>query len=74
MNTIAYILIFGLLGSLMASVLYGLWWAIQRGQFSDLHQASTSIFDAEEPEGYRTDAFPGERNKQSDTTTQQGRP
>lgn len=60
MTTIAYILIFGLLGSLTTSVVWGLYWAIKTGQFANFQRGATSIFDDEEPIGFRTDAFPGE--------------
>jgi len=65
MQPIHYILIFGLLGALLLSVLYGLYWAVKRGQFSDFSRGATSIFDAEEPQGYRTDAFPAEARSKS---------
>ena len=35
MSVVAYILIFGLMGCLMLSVIYGLYWAVRRGQFSN---------------------------------------
>ncbi len=63
MTAIAYMLIFGLLGGLMLSVVYGLYWALRRGQFSDFQRGATSIFDEDEPLGFRTDAFPGEAGK-----------
>jgi nitrogen fixation-related uncharacterized protein len=63
MTTAAYILIFGLLGCLMVSVVYGLYWAVRRGQFSDFQKGATSIFDDEEPMGFRTDGLPGETQK-----------
>lgn len=63
MHTIAYILLFSLLGSLAVSVVYGLYWAITRGQFSNFQRGATCIFDDEEPQGFRTDAFPGESQK-----------
>jgi len=34
-------------------------WAIQAGQFHSLDDGAESIFDAEEPMGSVTDAFPG---------------
>ncbi len=61
MTTIAYILIFGTLGSLLISVIYGLYWAIRNDQFAHFQRGATSIFDDEEPQGFRTDAFPGEK-------------
>lgn len=59
MHVIAYILIFGLLGCLGASVVYGLYWAMAHGQFAQFNRGATSIFDDEEPQGFATDAFPG---------------
>jgi cbb3-type cytochrome oxidase maturation protein len=58
MTLISYILVFGLLGVFSASVVLGLWWAIRAGQFADFQRGATSIFDAEEPIGLRTDDFP----------------
>lgn len=68
MSPLAYILIFGVMGGIMLSVMYGLTWAIRRGQFSNFARGATSIFDEEEPQGYRTDAFPGEQSKERTTT------
>lgn len=62
MTAIAYILVFGLLGSLAVSVMYGLYWAIKQGQFANFERGATCIFDDEEPLGSRTDAFPDEQN------------
>lgn len=67
MNTIASILIFGLLFALLASVLYGLYWAVKRGQFSSFQKGATSIFDDEEPMGFRTDAYPPKKPKNGET-------
>lgn len=61
MTPLAYMFIFTLLGGLMASVVYGLYWAVRRGQFSNFARGATCIFDEEEPQGFRTDAFPDER-------------
>lgn len=59
MSVIPYILIFGLFAALFASVIWGLWWAIHAGQFSDFQKGATSIFDDQEPVGRPTDTFPG---------------
>lgn len=71
MTTTAYILIFGLLICLLISAMYGLYWAIKRGQFSNFQKGATSIFDDEEPIGFRTDAFPDEAAKRSGTGKKQ---
>jgi cbb3-type cytochrome oxidase maturation protein len=60
MNSLPYILIVIVMAGLMSSVIYGLWWAVRRGQFSDFQKGATCIFDDEEPIGFRTDAFPDE--------------
>ncbi len=67
MSVLAYIFVFGLMGCLMLSVVYGLYWAVRRGQFSNFARGATSIFDEEEPQGFRTDAFPGESAKERKT-------
>lgn len=36
-------------------------WAIRRGEFQNLRSGSRMIFDADEPIGKITDAFPGEQ-------------
>jgi nitrogen fixation-related uncharacterized protein len=41
------------------SAVYALYWAAEDGQFSKMEDGSKIIFDAEEPEGNITDAFPG---------------
>lgn len=64
MSPLAYIFIFGLMSCLMLSVVYGLYWAVRRGQFSNFARGATSIFDEEEPQGFRTDAFPDESAKE----------
>lgn len=68
MTTIAYILIFGLLFSLLASVVYGLYWAVRKGQFSSFQKGATCIFDEDEPMGYRTDAWPPGKQRKSGET------
>ncbi len=61
MTLTAYIFIFGLLAGLSISAIYGLYWAIKTGQFANFERGARSIFDDEEPIGFRTDAYPGER-------------
>lgn len=58
MTAISYILVFGLLAALSASAVWGLWWALKTGQFSSFQKGANSIFDANEPIGAPTDAFP----------------
>ncbi len=61
--TVAYIIIFGTIGLLGASVLAVFVWAIRSGQFENFQQGATSIFDPDEPIGEITDRFPSENNK-----------
>jgi cbb3-type cytochrome oxidase maturation protein len=58
----AYVLLFSVILVLMCSAIFGLWWAIRGGQYSDFARGAASIFDEDEPVGRRTDAFPGEEN------------
>ncbi len=58
MSMLGYILVFFILAGLSGSVIWGLWWALRGGQFSNFAAGATSIFDDEEPQGYATDAFP----------------
>ena len=60
----AYILIFGTLGGLLVSVMFALYWAITTGQFANFNKGATCIFDADEPQGFRTDAYPDEQRKE----------
>jgi nitrogen fixation-related uncharacterized protein len=64
MSWIAYTLIFGVMGLLSASVIYGLYWALKGGQMSNFAQGATSIFDSEEPQGEVTDWFPDRKDKE----------
>ena len=63
MSLIVYIILLTVLAGLMASVVYGLWWALQRGQLTNFEKGATCIFDDEEPVGFRTDAFPEKARK-----------
>ena len=63
MSTISYILVFGLLAAFSASAIWGLWWAMKTGQFSQFQKGAASIFDDEEPIGRKTDAFPTQKGK-----------
>lgn len=65
MTTVAYTLIFGLLAGMALSVMYALYWAIRQGQFANFQRGATTIFDEDEPMGFRTDAFPDEAIKQN---------
>lgn len=40
---------------IVASAVYGLYWASQKGQLQDLEEGSKVIFDHEEPIGRATD-------------------
>ena len=73
MPTVAYSLIFGLLAGMALSVMYALYWAIRQGQFSNFNRGATSIFDDDEPIGFRTDAFPDEAIEQNKSAPKQKR-
>jgi nitrogen fixation-related uncharacterized protein len=53
-----YIALWGLAALLGATAIGALVWAIRRGEFEQLREASMSIFDDEEPVGEVTDRFP----------------
>lgn len=63
MTAFATILLTLVFAGLLGSAIYGMWWAARRGQFSNFEKGATSIFDDEEPIGYRTDAFPNEAER-----------
>jgi nitrogen fixation-related uncharacterized protein len=42
-----------------ASAIYAFFWAQKTGEFRNLDEQARSIFDASEPEGVRSDFFPG---------------
>ncbi|MFZ5926227.1 MAG: cbb3-type cytochrome oxidase assembly protein [Acidobacteriota bacterium] len=56
-----YLALWGLAGLLGASAIAALVWAIRRGEFDQLREASLSIFDDDEPVGKVTDRFPEKR-------------
>jgi nitrogen fixation-related uncharacterized protein len=54
-----YLVIIGVFGLVFFSVaIYALNWAIKKGQLRDFDKQASVIFDEEEPEGLKTDAFP----------------
>jgi nitrogen fixation-related uncharacterized protein len=55
-----YTLIWGAVLVFGASAVAALAWAVQSGQLRDLSGGACSIFDAAEPVGEVTDAFPAE--------------
>lgn len=58
------IIIASVAGLFFASAIAALVWAVKNGQFSNLQQGATIIFDEEEPEGVQQDFFPGEADEQ----------
>ncbi len=54
-----YLALWGLAALLGATAIAALVWAVRRGEFDRLREASLSIFDDEEPVGQVTDRFPG---------------
>lgn len=66
MSFTGYIIIgFGFGSIFFGLAVYGLYWAVKKGEFANLDKGSRVIFDdEEEPEGRQTDFFPGKsRNK-----------
>lgn len=61
MHWVYFIVVFGMLGLFSATVIWAMWWALRGGQFSDFQRGATSIFDADEPVGKVTDAFPDQQ-------------
>lgn len=61
---IVYIIIMIVAVLLASSAVVALFWAARHGQFRDLNGAPTVIFDADEPVGKATDAFPDNKSKQ----------
>jgi nitrogen fixation-related uncharacterized protein len=60
--------IYIIFGALIATTFFvaaaiALHWAHKNGQFSNLDQGATSIFDEDEPLGQVTDQFPVSRNR-----------
>jgi len=58
MQSIYYVIVFGMLAVFGGTVIWSLWWAIRGGQFSDFQRGAVSIFDDDEPVGQVTDVFP----------------
>lgn len=73
MQIVYYVLVFGILLLFAGSVIWGLWWAIRGGQFSDFHKGATSIFDDDEPVGEMTDAFPDKKADVEQAHRERGR-
>jgi len=62
--SLSYLAVWALMLVFAASAIYGLVWAIQRGQLQGFRAGARSIFDEEEPVGVPTDAparGPGQR-------------
>lgn len=55
--SLAYLAVWALMLAFAASAIYGLVWAIQRGQLQGFRAGARSIFDGEEPVGLPTDAL-----------------
>lgn len=67
----SYLLIWGSWALFGASAVAALVWAGRHRHFTDLEDASRSIFDASEPEGVSTDRFPGEQATSSEKAAPQ---
>jgi len=61
-----YVLVFGSVAVFGLTAIYGLVWAVRTGQLERFGEGATSIFDAEEPVGEGTDAFPGDEDGDDD--------
>ena len=59
---LVYSLIWGAVLVFGATAVAALAWAVQSGQLRDLSAGARSIFDAAEPVGRVTDAFPASRD------------
>ncbi len=53
------LIIFGVIVVFSVTVVWAFAWAAKAGQFSRFEEGARSIFDADEPVGRATDAFPG---------------
>ena len=51
-------LIFLVLLGILGSALLMFWWAASAGQFENVEDGALAVFDADEPAGQKTDAFP----------------
>ena len=69
--TWAFVIIFGTVAALGATVLWAFTWAIRTGQLEDFQQGATSIFDADEPLGHVTDRFPNANPANGELTDQE---
>ncbi len=58
----AAIAILMVMGLIAFSALAAFWWAAKNKQFENVEVGSLTIFDADEPVGKMTDAFPGRKN------------
>lgn len=54
--SLSYLAVWALMLAFAASAIYGLVWAIHRGQLQGFRAGARSIFDEEEPVGVPTDA------------------
>ncbi len=61
--TIYFALVIGSMIVLGGSALYGLYWGVREGHFSNMKKGSEVIFDKAEPVGKVTDVFPGMKLK-----------
>jgi nitrogen fixation-related uncharacterized protein len=59
---IVMVLILVMTLGISASAVYSLYWSAQDGQFTNLPEGAKTIFNENEPLGYFTDGFPGEKN------------
>ena len=59
----AAIAILMIMGLIAAAALAAFWWAAKNNQFENVEEGPLTIFDADEPVGKSSDAFPGQSNE-----------
>ncbi|MCZ7648788.1 MAG: cbb3-type cytochrome oxidase assembly protein CcoS [Planctomycetota bacterium] len=63
MISVYYVLVFGIMLLFGASIVWGLWWALRGGQFSDFQKGAQSVLDDDEPTLRPCDVFPDLREE-----------
>ena len=63
MVVVYYSLVFAIIALFGGSVIWGMWWALRGGQFSNFQEGAHSILDGDEVNPEPSDAFPGMRDE-----------
>lgn len=58
-----YALVFGVMLLFGGSIVWGLWWAMRGGQFSNFQQGAQSVLDDDETSLQPRDVFPDRREE-----------